>query len=124
MCANRTGAGNSVSAYRRPAVGISEIAQRRDRVGLFGLSVWGGMTVRPLFGDQLLQAAGFGAVWIMIALIPLAGTLIALRLPERWRPPAGDEVRSLLPRAVLAPGAALALAKLPIRLIAPAYTIG
>lgn len=85
--------------------------ERRGQViGLFGLSVWGGMAAGPLIGDQLLQAAGFDAVWIMIVLIPLAGTLIALRLPERWRPPASDQARPLVPRPVRAPGTALALA--------------
>jgi MFS family permease len=91
-------------------VDLAPEERRGQVIGLFGLSVWGGLTVGPLLGDQLLQAAGFRAVWIMCASIPLVGTLIALRLPERWRPPAGDEPRSLLPRSVLAPGAALALA--------------
>ncbi|MEA2466764.1 MAG: hypothetical protein QOJ57_890 [Thermoleophilaceae bacterium] len=91
-------------------VDLAPAARRGQVIGLFGLSVWGGMTAGPLIGDQLLQAAGFDAVWVTITLIPLAGTLIAFRLSERWRPPTGDEVRSLIPRAVLAPGAALALA--------------
>jgi MFS family permease len=91
-------------------VDLAPEERRGQVIGLFGLSVWGGMTVGPLIGDQLLQAAGFRAVWIMITLVPLAGTLVALGLPERWRPPAGSEARSLLPRPILAPGAALALA--------------
>src|SRR5581483_604022 len=78
-------------------------------IGLFGLSVWGGMTLGPLIGDQLLSLAGYDAVWAMMALVPLAGGLMALRLSETRRPAAPARGR-LLPRAVLAPGAALSLA--------------
>ena len=79
-------------------------------IGLFGLSVWGGMTVGPLLGDQLLSAAGFDAVWWTMACVPLLGALLAWRLPERWRRPPVRARQRLLPRAVLGPGAALALA--------------
>jgi MFS family permease len=79
-------------------------------IGLFGLSVWGGMTLGPLVGDQLLSLGGYDAVWAMMALVPLAGGLMALRLSETRRPGAVPARGRLLPRAVLAPGAALSLA--------------
>jgi MFS family permease len=80
-------------------------------IGLFGLSVWGGMTVGPLVGDRLLAAGGYHAVWLMMSLVPMLGALVAWRLPEA-RARAGEARPSgpLLPRSVVAPGIALALA--------------
>src|SRR2546423_6884870 len=79
-------------------------------IGLFGLSVWGGMTVGPLIGDQLLSAGGYDAVWATMAVVPLVGGLIAWRLSAPARPAAGAERGRLLPPAVVGPGACLALA--------------
>ncbi len=79
-------------------------------IGLFGLSVWGGMSAGPLIGDRLLAVSGYHAVWTMMVLVPLLGGVVAWRLSESRRsPPVGDP-GPLVPRAVLGPGAALALA--------------
>jgi len=79
-------------------------------IGLFGLSVWGGMTVGPLVGDQLLSAAGFHAVWWMMLGVPLIGAVVAWRLPEAWQATANRQRRPWIPRPVVGPGVALALA--------------
>jgi MFS family permease len=79
-------------------------------IGLFGLSVWGGMTLGPLLGDQLLSLAGYDAVWVMMASVPLVGAAVAWRLSETRRAPAAHAPGPLIPRAVVAPGASLALA--------------
>src|SRR5437763_5810233 len=79
-------------------------------IGLFGLSVWGGMTVGPLIGDQLLGGFGYDAGWVTMAVVPLVGGLIAWRLSEPARPATAHERGRLVPRAVVVPGASLALA--------------
>ncbi|HEV3129467.1 MAG TPA: MFS transporter [Solirubrobacteraceae bacterium] len=91
-------------------VDLAPADRQGQTIGLFGLSVWGGMALGPLIGDQLLRLAGYDAVWVMMALVPLAGGLVAWRLTETRRPPNSALAGPLIPRAVLAPGAALALA--------------
>src|SRR3954452_1169636 len=60
---------------------------RRGRViGLYGLAVWGGLSTGPLIGSALLHAARFEAVWAFCAISPLVGALIALLVPDPFRP--------------------------------------
>lgn len=92
---------------------IVDLAPRERQgqvIGLFGLSVWGGMTAGPLLGDQLLSLSGYNAVWALMALVPLAGAIVAWRMRESPRPSVPQDPGPLIPRAVLAPGAALSLA--------------
>ncbi|MBI5105460.1 MAG: MFS transporter [Solirubrobacterales bacterium] len=88
-------------------------AQRRGQaIGLFGLAVWGGLSAGPVLGEAVLSLASYEAVFVFAALLPVAGAVIARRVPDRHVPtaaPAGG-ARALLPPGVLAPGIALALA--------------
>lgn len=85
--------------------------ERRARViGLYGLAVWSGLSVGPLLGELLLHASGYTAVWIFAGAAPLAGALIALRLPDPFRPAGQAEQHPLIAREAVRPGAALALA--------------
>ena len=60
---------------------------RRGRViGLYGLAVWGGLSLGPPIGDALLRASSFDAVWAFTAISPLIGALVALQLPDPFRP--------------------------------------
>jgi MFS family permease len=94
------------------AVDLAPIERRGLALGLFGLAVWGGLSLGPIAGEVLRSSLGYEAVWVLTALLPLVGALIAMRLPE---PPAPTGARSpgplaLLPRAAYRPGLALALA--------------
>jgi len=85
---------------------------RRGRIiGLFGLSVWGGMSAGPAIGVGLHAIGGYGAVWAFALLCPLAGAAITLRQPRddvgHERPVGGEP---LLAREAVGPGIALALA--------------
>jgi MFS family permease len=95
------------------AVDLAPEDRRGLALGLFGLSVWGGLSLGPLAGELLRSGAGYDAVWILTAALPLAGALIAMRLPE---PPRAAVEQpgplSFFPRAAHRPGAALALANL------------
>ena len=87
--------------------------ERRGRViGLYGLAVWGGLSAGPLIGELLLHAFGYTAVWIFAGAMPLLGALVALRLPDPFRPVKRAEHHPLIAREAVRPGAALALASI------------
>jgi MFS family permease len=86
--------------------------ERRGRViGLYGLSVWAGLSIGPLLGELVLNASGYTLVWLLAGAIPLVGALIASRLPDPFHPkPADGEHHPLIAREAVRPGLALALA--------------
>jgi MFS family permease len=88
--------------------------ERRGRViGLYGLSVWSGLSIGPLVGELLLSVSGYTLVWLFAGASPLVGALIALRLPDPFHPkPADGEHHPLIAREAIRPGTALALASL------------
>src|SRR5690349_10595143 len=94
------------------AVDLAPANRRGLALGLFGLAVWGGLSLGPVAGELLRAHVGYDAVWALSAALPFAGAVLAMRLPE----PGGDEVTrepsplALLPRAAHRPGLALALA--------------
>lgn len=86
--------------------------ERRGRViGLYGLAVWGALSVGPLVGELIQHSAGYTAVWVLAGTAPILGALIAIRTPDPFQPvaPAGDEHHSLIEREAIRPGVALAL---------------
>jgi MFS family permease len=84
---------------------------RRARViGLYGLAVWSALSLGPPIGDALLRASSFDAVWAFATIAPLAGALVALRIPDPFRPVRTDERRQWIARESLRPGVALSLA--------------
>jgi MFS family permease len=84
---------------------------RRARViGLYGLAVWSALSLGPPIGDALLRASSFDAVWAFAAVAPLVGAVVALRIPDPFRPVHTGERRQLIARESLRPGVALSLA--------------
>jgi MFS family permease len=96
------------------AVDLAPADRRGLALGLFGLAVWGGLSLGPVAGELLRNGLGYSAVWTFVAVLPACGALVALRLPEPARPrPAGAPAApwpALLPAAARRPGLALALA--------------
>jgi MFS family permease len=106
------GAGEG-SVYTAGSAWIIDLAPpaRRGRVlGLYGLAVWGGLSVGPLAGELLLQTSGYTAVWIFAAAMPLLGALIALRVPDPFVPVTHAEPHPLIAPEAVRPGLAVALA--------------
>jgi len=106
------GAGEG-AVYTAGSAWIIDLAPpaRRGRVlGLYGLAVWGGLSVGPLAGEVLLQTSGYTAVWIFAAAMPLLGALIAARVPDRFEPVAHAEPHPLIAPEAVRPGLAVALA--------------
>jgi MFS family permease len=93
-------------------VDLAPPARRGQAIGLFGLAIWGGLAAGPVCGELLLRVGSFEAVWAFAAVMPLLGALSARRLPEAQ--PGGRSVPAdrgpLVPRPVIPPGIALALA--------------
>jgi MFS family permease len=96
------------------AVDLAPEDRRGLALGLFGLSVWAGLSLGPLAGELLRSGVSYDAVWIVTAVLPLAGALIAVRLPEPRGDAASREPGPLawFPRAAHRPGLALALANI------------
>lgn len=91
-------------------VDLAPADRRAQSIGLFGLSVWGGLAAGPAIGDLLYDVGGYDVVWAFAALAPLAGAVIAWRLPERPPPGRGTGRRPLVAREAIGPGVPLALA--------------
>ena len=88
-------------------------ADRRGRIiGLYGLAIWGGLSLGPPIGELILHATSFEGVWAFAAAAPLLGALIASRIPESYepRPELAADERKLISREALRPGIGLSLA--------------
>ena len=106
------GAGEG-SVYTAGSAWIIDLAPpaRRGRVlGLYGLAVWGGLSVGPLAGEVLLQTSRYTAVWLFAAAMPLLGALIASQVPDPFEPLSHAEPHPLIAPEAVRPGLAVALA--------------
>lgn len=107
-------------------VSLTPHGRRGQLIGLYGVSMWGGISLGTLAGAAL-EHVSFTAVWAFSAAMPFAGLVLISFVPDPRRPPqpaadqpAGAEPPagrppgkggySLVPRPVLLPGTALALA--------------
>jgi MFS family permease len=88
-------------------VSIAPHHRRGQLIGLYGISMWGGISVGTLLGAVALRL-GYPAVWAVSAVVPLVG--LALISAVGTTSPGGQTVaRGLLLRPALLPGLALAL---------------
>ncbi len=108
------GAGEG-AVYTAGSAWIVDLApdERRGRVlGLYGLAVWGGLSVGPLLGELLLDLGGYTAVWLFAAAMPVLGALIALGARDPFVPVKHAEPHPLIAPEAVGPGFAIALASL------------
>jgi predicted MFS family arabinose efflux permease len=88
-------------------VDLAPPERRGQIIGWYGLAIWGGLSIGPAIGELILQAWGYNAVWAFALAAPLAGALIALRIPESFRPREGHEPSGpLIAREAIRPGLA------------------
>jgi MFS family permease len=104
------GEGSLYTAGSAWIVDMAPVARRGRVLGLYGLAVWGGLSVGPLLGELLLQASGYHAVWIFAAAMPLVGALIATRVADPFVPLEHSEPHPLIAPEAVRPGFAVALA--------------
>lgn len=103
------GEGTVFTAGSAWIVDIAPVQRRARVIGLYGLAVWSALSVGPLLGELIQHAAGYTAVWLFSAAMPLVGAAIATRLPDPYRPTAHPERQPLIAREAIRPGAALAM---------------
>jgi MFS family permease len=105
------GEGTVFTAGSAWIVDLAPLERRGRVIGLYGLAVWAGLSIGPLFGELIKHSAGYTAVWIFAGVTPLLGALIATRVPDPFRPGKWleHEHHSLIAREAVVPGAALAL---------------
>lgn len=88
-------------------VDLAPDERRGQIIGWYGLAIWGGLSLGPPIGELLLHAASFDVVWAFALAAPLIGALIALRIPESFRPGAEHEPSGpLIAREAIRPGLA------------------
>jgi MFS family permease len=106
------GAGEG-AVYTSGSAWIVDLApeDRRGRVlGLYGLAVWGGLSVGPLLGEVLLDAGGYTLVWIVAGALPVLGALIAIAARDPFVPRTRAEPHPLIAPEAVGPGFAVGLA--------------
>jgi MFS family permease len=91
-------------------VDLSPVERRGRILGLYGLAVWGGLAVGPLLGTLVHNAAGYDEVWLLAALLPLAGVLAGLAVGDPFEPLAHAEPHPLVAPEAVRPGIAVGLA--------------
>ncbi|HEX8753045.1 MAG TPA: MFS transporter [Solirubrobacterales bacterium] len=91
-------------------VDLAPVARRGRVLGLYGLAVWGGLSVGPLAGEAIYNAAGFHAVWLFAAAMPLLGAALAARVPDPFEPLPHAEPHPLIAPEAVRPGIAVAMA--------------
>ena len=106
------GAGEG-AVYTAGSAWIVDLApeDRRGRVlGLYGLAVWGGLSIGPLLGEVLLDAGGYDLVWIVAGALPVLGALFALAARDPFKPLAHAQPHPLIAPEAVGPGFAVGLA--------------
>jgi MFS family permease len=103
------GEGTVFTAGATWVVDLAPLDRRARVIGLYGLAVWGGLSLGPLIGSALFEAGHFNAVWAFCAISPAIGALVALAVPDPFQP-AGSRRRQLIVPESVRPGLALAMA--------------
>ena len=57
-------------------------ARRGEAINVGSLSVYLGLAAGPFFGETVLSAAGFGAVWVVAASLAVVATVVSAIVPE------------------------------------------
>lgn len=114
------GEGTVFTASSAWVVDLAPPGRRARVIGLYGLSVWAGLSVGPLIGEVILHDCSYTWVWLFAGVVPLLGALIAVRLPDPFHARAhpGEGPHPLIEREALKPGIALALSSLGYATIA------
>jgi MFS family permease len=89
------------------ALSLAPSTRRAQVVGLYGLSMWGGLAAGPVLGELTFRAGSYLYAWALATALPLVALALLARLPRHA--PADEPVsRRFLPPAAILPGLALA----------------
>ncbi|HEX8101076.1 MAG TPA: MFS transporter, partial [Solirubrobacteraceae bacterium] len=91
-------------------VDLAPADRRGQAIGLYGLAIWGGLSIGPPIGEALLALGSYPLVWAFAIAAPVLGALLASCVPDDHVPAGGGTGGGpLIPVAARVPGAALAL---------------
>jgi MFS family permease len=90
-------------------VSLAPHNRRGQLIGLYGVSMWGGISVGTFLG-ALLRDISYSAAWALCAVAPLIGLALISSVPAPPRPAGPRKPAGLMLRPALTPGLALALA--------------
>ena len=90
-------------------VSLAPHNRRAQLIGLYGVSMWGGISAGTFLG-AVLGDISYEAVWTLCAVAPLVGLALISSAPAPARPPGPRKKTGLMLRPALTPGLALALA--------------
>lgn len=102
------GAGEA-ALFTAGAVWIVQLAPHERRgqlIGLYGVSMWGGISAGTFLGATV-QQAGYQAVWVLSAVAPAVGAALVALVPAPARTAPATKGAGLLLRPALLPGIAL-----------------
>jgi MFS family permease len=90
-------------------VSLAPHSRRGQLIGLYGVSMWGGISAGTFLG-AVLRDLSYQAVWTLCVVAPLVGLALISSAPAPARPPGPRKPVGLMLRPALTPGLALALA--------------
>lgn len=90
-------------------VSLAPHNRRGQIIGLYGVSMWGGISVGTFLG-AVLRDVSYSAAWALCAGAPLLGLALISSVPAPPRPAGPHKRTGLMLRPALAPGLALASA--------------
>ncbi|HST48591.1 MFS transporter [Jatrophihabitans sp.] len=90
-------------------VSLAPHSRRAQLIGLYGVSMWGGISAGTFLG-ALLHNISYSAVWTLCTVAPLVGLALISSAPAPARPTGPRSKTGLMLRPALTPGLALALA--------------
>ena len=64
-------------------VDVTPEERRGETIGIFGMSIWLGLSLGPPIGEALRAIGGFDLVWAFAAVAPAVGAVVAARTPEQ-----------------------------------------
>ena len=100
-----------VTAGAAWTVDLAPVSRRGQAIGLFGLAIWGGLSLGPPIGEALFALGSYELVWAFAVVAPLVGAVLASRVPDAHVPaPRSAGGGPLIPVASRRPGVALLLA--------------
>ncbi|MEO6502057.1 MAG: MFS transporter [Jatrophihabitantaceae bacterium] len=90
-------------------VSLAPHNRRGQLIGLYGVSMWGGISAGTFLG-AVLNSISYEAVWTLCTVAPLVGLVLISTAPAPVRPTGPRKKTGLMLRPALTPGLALALA--------------
>lgn len=88
-------------------VSLAPVSRRGRTIGIYGLSMWGGLAAGPIPGELAYRLGSYSLVWATAAALSISASIVLAALPKVEHSDSPVSAR-LLPPAAILPGLALA----------------